>query len=58
MIDIDVASDPSETKLPAFLRPLNQKQNYFPVQSLHLGNDEHAFVLTGKMRPAIILGHL
>ncbi len=55
IIDIDVAADPSETKLPAFLRPLAQKQTHFPVKSLNLGSDEHAFVLTGKMRPAIIL---
>jgi hypothetical protein len=55
VIDIDVASDPSETKIPAFLRPLEQKQNHFPVKSLNLGCNEHAFVLTGKIRPAIIL---
>jgi hypothetical protein len=55
VIDIDVASDPTETRLPAFLRPLAQKQNHFPVKSLNLGSNEHAFVLTGKMRPAIIL---
>ena len=55
VVDIDVASDPTETKLPAFLRPLAQKQSYFPVKSLHLGSNEHAFVLKGKMRPAIIL---
>lgn len=55
MIDIDVASDPTETKLPAFLRPLAQKENHFPVKSLNMGSDEHAFVLKGKIRPAIIL---
>jgi len=55
VIDVDVTSDPSETKIPAFLRPLAQKQNRFPVKSLNLGSDEHAFVLTGKMRPAIVL---
>jgi len=55
VIDIDVASDPTETKLPAFLRPLDQKKNYFPVKSLNLGSDEHPFVLTGKIRPAIVL---
>lgn len=55
MIDIDVASDPSETRLPAFLTPLKQKQSHFPVKSLNLGLKEHAFVLKGKMRPAIVL---
>ena len=55
VIDIDVGSDPTETRLPAFLRPLAQKQNHFPVKSLNLGSDEHAFVLKGKIRPAIIL---
>jgi len=55
VIDIDVASDPSETRLPAFLRPLAQKKNFFPVRSLNLGSEEHAFVLTGKIRPAIVV---
>jgi len=54
VIDIDVASDPTETRLQAFLRPLAQKEHHFPVKSLNLGENEHAFVLTGKIRPAIV----
>lgn len=55
VIDIDVASDPSETHIPAFLRPLTQKQNFFPVKSLNLSGQEHAFVVKGKIRPAIVV---
>lgn len=55
VIDIDVASDPSETHLPAFLRPLAQKRNFFPVRSLNLASNEHAFVVKGKVRPAVVV---
>lgn len=55
IIDIDTASDPSETKMPAFLRPLARKETHFPVKSLNLAIDEYPFVLVGKIRPAIIL---
>jgi len=55
VIDIDVASDPTETHLQAFLRPIEKKQNFFPVKNLNLGSDEYAFVVKGKIRPAIIL---
>ena len=34
---------------------MSQKQHHFPVKSLNMGSDEHAFVLVGKMRPAIVL---
>jgi hypothetical protein len=55
VIDIDVASDPGETHLPAFLRPIAQKRNFFPVRSLNLASNEHAFVVKGKIRPAIVV---
>jgi hypothetical protein len=55
VLDIDVASDPSEEYLHAKISPLDRKQHNFPVKSLELGTHEHLFVMKGKLRPAIIL---
>lgn len=55
ILDINVRADPSEQNLEAVIRPLAQRYVHVPVKSLNLASDELAFVVRGKIRPAVVL---
>ncbi len=55
ILDINVKADPTEKNLEAVIRPLSQRSIHIPIKSLNLASNEHAFVVTGKIRPAIVL---
>jgi len=54
VLNVDVMSDPSERILKGEVAPLSQP--HMPVKSMNLASNEHAFVIKGKPRPAVILG--
>ena len=55
ILNINVQADPSEQNLEAIVSPFEQRTIHVPVKSLGLKSDEYAFIIKGKLRPAVVI---